>query len=81
MPAPTPPVIPQAFANNAAPGFRNTIPNTTLRTQLASFNLCFPPLTMQPVISGGKPPLGQVVNGILYMVSSHKVYQQSGEPY
>lgn len=81
MAAPTPPLIPQAFANNAAAQYRNTIPNTTVSTQAASFNLGFPPLTMQPVIAGGKPPLGQDVNGILYMLSSHTFYQQSGQPY
>lgn len=81
MPAPAPQFIPQAFAANAAAPYRNTIPQTTVTPGRASFDLGFPPLTMTPVIAGGKPPLGQDVNGILYMVSSHTVYQQSGQPY
>lgn len=81
MPAPAPAFIPRAFAQNAAAPFRNVIPLTTATPGRASFDLGFPPLTMQPVISGGKPPLGQDVNGVLYMVSSHTVYQQSGQPY
>lgn len=81
MPAPTPQFIPQAFANNADPSFRNIVPNTTVTPGVASFNLGFPPLTMQPVVSGGKPPLGQDVNGVLYMLSTHTVYQQTGQPY
>lgn len=81
MPAPAPEFVPQAFAINAAAPFRNTIPVTTITPGRASFNLGFPPLTMQPVVAGGKPPLGQDVNGILYMISSHTVYQQTGQPY
>lgn len=81
MPAAYPQFINQPFANNAAPTDRNTIPNTTLNTQRASFNLGFPPLTMLPVVAGGKPMLGPDMNGILFMLSSHAVYQQTGQPY
>lgn len=81
MPATYPQFIPQPFANNASGAFRNTIPNTTVTPGLASFSLGFPPITMQTVISGGRPPLGQDFNGLLYMLSSHTVYQQSGQPY
>lgn len=79
--APTPEFIPEAFAIDAAPGYRNTIPVTTIDTQLASFDLGFPPLTMLPVVAGGKPMLGPDMNGILYMLSSHAVYAQTGQPY
>lgn len=81
MPAAYPQFIPQPFANGASGAFRNTIPNTTAVVGRASFNLGFPPITMQTVISGGKPPLGQDMNGVLYMLSSHSVYQQTGQPY
>lgn len=81
MGAPQPQFIPEAFANDADPQFRNTIPATTPLTQRASFSLGFPPNVMQAVISGGKPMLGPDMNGILYMMSSHNVYQQSGQPY
>lgn len=81
MPAPTPQFIPEAFALNAAPADRNTIPAAPVTTQRASFSLGFPPLTMTPVVAGGKPMLGPDMNGILYMMSSHTVYQQTGQPY
>ena len=81
MPAPTPEFIPQAFAISAAGVNRNTIPSTPLTTQRASFQLGFPPLTMTPVPAGGKPMLGADMNGILYMLSTHTVYQQTGQPY
>lgn len=81
MAAPYPEFIPQAFAMNAAGPNRNVIPDITVSTQRASWNLGYPPLTMTPVIAGGKPMLGPDMNGILYMLSSHAVYQQSGKLY
>lgn len=81
MPAPAPQFIPQAFAQNAAGPNRNVIPDTTLSLQRASWNLGYPPQTMQPVVAGGKPMLGPDMNGVLYMMSSHAYYAQSGEPY
>lgn len=81
MPATYPEYISEAFGINAAVGDRNTIPETTVNTQRASFSLGFPPLTMTPVVAGGKPMLGPDMNGILYMLSSHAVYLQSGQPY
>jgi len=81
MGAPYPSVIPEAFALNADPSRRNVIPATTVSTQRASWNIGFPPLTMTPVVAGGKPMLGPDMNGVLYMLSSHDFYQQSGQPY
>lgn len=81
MAAPYPEFIPQAFAANAAGPDRNVIPDITVSTQRASWNLGYPPLTMTPVIAGGKAMLGPDMNGILYMLSSHAVYQQSGKLY
>lgn len=81
MPAPYPAAIPEAFANDAAPANRNTIPPTIANPQRASFSLGFPPQTMTPVIAGGKPMLGPDMNGILYALSSHNYYQQTGQPY
>lgn len=80
MGAPTPAFLPQAFAKNAAGGFiTNPIPNTTGTAGRASFNLGFPPLTMQPIIAGGVPPFGQDFNGILYMLSTHAFAAQAGQ--
>lgn len=77
--APTPVFMPEAFAVNASGSFRNTIPDTTVSTQLASWSLGFPPLTMTPIVSGGKPPFGQDFNGVLYALSTHAFYAQAGE--
>ena len=74
-----PPVIPEPFANHADPAFINTIPDTTGVAGRASYNLGFPPLTMQPVAAGGKPPFGQDVNGILFALSAHDFYVQAGQ--
>lgn len=81
MSAPYPVVIPEAFAQAADPSRRNVIPDTTVNPQRASFSLGFPPQTMTPIIAGGKPMLGPDMNGILYMMSSHTFYQQTGQPY
>lgn len=82
MSAPTPPLVIEAFGKNAVdPDFINTIPVSTADPQRASLNLGFPPDTMKPVVAGGKPPRGQDMNGILFMLSSHTVYQQTGQPY
>lgn len=77
--APKPPVIPEPFANGADPAFITTIPDTTATAGRASYQLGFPPLTMQPVAGGGKPPFGQDVNGIFFAVSSHDFYVQAGQ--
>lgn len=79
--APTPPVITEAFAALADPGFINTIPDTSADPQRASYDLGFPPQTMTPVLAGGKPMLGPDMNGILYALSSHTFYQETGKPY
>jgi hypothetical protein len=79
--APTPPVLPEPFANDADPLYITTIPDTTATPGRASYSLGFPPLTMQPVAGGGKPPFGQDVNGILFALSSHDFYVQSGQLY
>lgn len=82
MSAPTPPRLVEAFGKNAVdPDFINLIPVSTVDPGRASLDLGFPPQTMQPVIAGGTPPFGQDMNGILFMLSSHTVYQQAGTPY
>lgn len=79
--APYPATLPEAFAQNADGAHRNVIPNTTVNPQRASFSLGFPPQTMTPIIAGGKPMLGPDMNGILYAMSSHTFYAQTGQPY
>lgn len=79
--APTPVFIPEAFAINAAVGDRNAIPTAPIDGQHASFDLGFPPLTMTPVVAGGKKMLGPDMNGVLYTLFTHAVYAQAGQLY
>ena len=76
MPAPTPPLIPQPFAEA---GNRNTIPDTSANPQRARYELGFPPGTMTPVDSGGVPMLGPDMNGILWDVTSWLFALQGGQ--
>lgn len=83
MGAPAPPFIPEPFANLATvgsgPGNRTSpIPDTTTNNQAASWSLGFQPITMQPVVAGGKPPLGQDVNGVLFAITAHNFFVQAG---
>lgn len=70
--------VKQAFANN---GIKNTIPDTTSNEGYASYNEGFPAITMQPKESGGLPPRGQDMNGILNELSQFNQYQQMGGTY
>lgn len=73
-----PTFVKQAFANN---GIKNTIPDTTANVGYASYNEGFPAITMQPKESGGLPPRGQDMNGILNELSQFNQYQQMGGTY
>lgn len=79
MSAPTPELIPQPFASDAGPSFINTIPDVSGDPQEADYTSGFKPLTFQPVGSGGKPPLGQDFNGILYAITTHLYALQGGQ--
>lgn len=83
MPLPTLQEILQPFAADAAvPANRRDIPNDNPGTPgTASMELGFPPDTMIPKTSGGTPPFGQDVNGVLYLLSSHVMAVQAGRPY
>ncbi len=70
------------FAASAAPGtYKRTIPVASeigVHDGYASFTDGFPPLTFTPVASGGIPPFGQDMNGILYSTTSWTRWQASG---
>jgi hypothetical protein len=73
-----PPVVVEAFAIN---GDKNTIPvDSQIPTTpgAASYNDGFPPLTMTPITSGGIPPAGKDMNGILFDISAHVAWLQAG---
>lgn len=57
----------------AKTGLKNTVPQTTsgiTSPNQASFDVGFPPITMNPVQTGGLPPLGKDVNGALYAITN-----------
>ena len=78
MPAPTPPVIPEPFAQS---GDRATIPDISGITGRADWRVGFPAITMEAKIAGGIPPDGRDFNGIYWSISSHAFYAQGGQPY
>lgn len=80
LPAALPPILPEPFAQNANPAnINNPIPATTGTPGLASYDVGFPPITMQPVVAGGIPPEGQDFNGIFFAITAHLYYLQSGQ--
>lgn len=73
--------IPLPFAYNAGAGYKNTIPTASqigITNGRASLADGFPPLTFTPINSGGVPPFGSDMNGILYEITSIQQWQQAG---
>jgi hypothetical protein len=83
MTVPTPPKLLEAIAADAGAGFiTNPMPETQPPTvNGASIQLGFPPKTMQNELAGGLPPLGQDMNGFLFLISSHTLYMETGQTY
>lgn len=69
---------PMPFASN---GDKNTIPVAPAAGGAASMTSGFPAITMQPIASGGIPPSGKDMNGILYQLSQHQVWLNAGGMY
>jgi len=72
------------FANNAGIGYINTIPTASqigVTAGAASYNDGFPPLTMIPKASGGTPPFGQDMNGVLNAITKAMRWNQAGGAY
>lgn len=73
--------FPIPFADAADAAHRRTIPtNPTVTPGQASLSLGFPPVTMQPISSGGIPPDGRDMNGILYESTLWDQWAQAGGP-
>jgi hypothetical protein len=73
--------IPLPFAYNAGVGYKNTIPTDSqigVVNGRASLNDGFPPLNFVPISSGGVPPFGSDVNGILNEITAITQWQQAG---
>src|SRR5690242_4772276 len=65
----------------AEDGDRNTIPvpsQIIITPGAASFTDGFPPLTMEPKSSGGIPPFGLDMNGILFDLSALNRWANAG---
>jgi len=73
--------IPIPFANSAGSSYKNTIPQASqvgITNGKASLTDGFPPLTFQPISSGGVPPFGADFNGILYEITAIQQWQEAG---
>lgn len=69
-------------ASGSAPGDKTfPMPDAPPGGNAASIQGGFPAITMDPELSGGKPPLGQDMNGFLYFLSSHLFALQAGQGY
>lgn len=84
--APSPPILLKAIAALAASGSlpgdkTDPMPEASTGTNAASVETGFPPVTMQNELAGGKPPLGQDMNGLFFLVSSHTLYVECGQTY
>lgn len=79
----TPPVIVEPFAKNAAgANITNPIPvasQTGITPGRASYDDGFVPLNMTPKTSGGIPPFGSDMNGILFALSAWCAMLQAGQ--
>lgn len=81
MGTPVPPPIVEAFGTN---GDYTIIPvpsQTGVSPELASFNDGFPVATRTPRTSGGIPPRGLDMNGILFMSTAHIAWIAAGNSY
>ena len=73
--------IPLPFANAAGSGYVNTIPTASqigITNGRASLTDGFPPLTFTPIGSGGVPPFGADMNGILKEITAIQQWQEAG---
>ena len=77
-----PTLLPHAFAEAALPAnITNPVPDAPTGSNAASWQQGFPPITMTPKASGGQPPQGADVNGVLNAMSAHTVFLQEGGVY
>ena len=78
---PQPRLLSKAWASD---GLKNSIPNTRnsgMPQEGATYADGFPSITMTPISTGGKPPSGKDMNGVLYEISAHTVWQNQGGRY
>ena len=83
MPLPLPVLISEGFGtSDSGKTYPIPVPSQIgITNGAASFTDGFPPLTRTPLGSGGVPPSGEDMNGILYMATAHLALLCSGQPY
>lgn len=84
--APSPPALLEPIASTAPSGVdpgdkTNPLPDSPTGTNAASVQGGFPAITMESELAGGLPPLGQDMNGFLFLLSSHTMYVECGQLY
>lgn len=78
---PQPKLLSKAWASD---GLKNSIPTTRnggMPQEGATYADGFPSITMTPISTGGKPPSGKDMNGVLHEISAHTVWQNQGGRY
>lgn len=70
--------IVKPFGASAGSGFIRSVPVAAQPNGAASYEQGFPPETFQPVASGGVPPAGQDVNGILFDATGNAAWSAAG---
>ena len=69
------------FANSAGAGFVRSVPQASqigVHDGWASLTDGFPPLNFLPIGSGGVPPFGQDMNGIMKQITQWSRWQNAG---
>lgn len=66
------------FGAVAGSGFIRSVPIAAQPDGAASYDTGFPPETFQPIASGGIPPSGQDMNGILFDATGNAAWSAAG---
>ncbi len=66
------------WASSAGSSYVRSVPDSGASGGDASYATGFPPLTFQPIASGGTPPAGQDMNGVLADLSAWARWQAAG---
>lgn len=75
-----PTLIETPFALDAGSTTKATIPQTTVTAGRASWHVGFTQINMEPIASGGIPPYGQDMNGVLFEMSQWLNWANAGGP-
>ena len=77
-----PKLLKTPFAAEAEAGFRTDIQESTgAAPNSATYQVGFPPVTMQSIASNGMPPKGSDLNGVLYDITDNLVFLTQGGGY